>query len=64
MSNVALCFFLDQVMDQPRRVSQWSVVEVLDWLQCQCPAYMNVLQKAIIKHDIAGRALVFPLSFA
>lgn len=45
-------------MDQSKRVSQWSVGEVLDWLQCQCPAYMDILQKAIIKHDIAGRALL------
>ncbi|XP_075893806.1 sterile alpha motif domain-containing protein 12-like [Nelusetta ayraudi] len=45
-------------MDLPKRVSQWSVAEVLDWLQCQCPAYMGTLQKAIIKHDIAGRALL------
>lgn len=45
-------------MDLSKRVSQWSVAEVLDWLQCQCPAYMSTLQKAIIKHDIAGRALL------
>ncbi|KAM9339034.1 sterile alpha motif domain-containing protein 12-like [Symphorus nematophorus] len=45
-------------MDLSKRVSQWSVEEVLEWVEGQFPAYMNTLQKAIIKHDISGRALL------
>lgn len=42
------------VMDLSKRVSQWSVEEVLEWVQDQYPTHMNTLQKAIIKHAISG----------
>lgn len=45
-----------RVMDQSKRVSQWSVEEVLEWVQDQYPTLMNTLQKAIIKHAISGTA--------
>ncbi|KAM8846711.1 sterile alpha motif domain-containing protein 12-like [Synchiropus splendidus] len=45
-------------MDVGRRVSAWSVEEVLDWMEAQFPELAVVLQKAIIKHDISGRALL------
>ncbi|KAG7508528.1 sterile alpha motif domain-containing protein 12-like [Solea senegalensis] len=45
-------------MDQSKRVSLWTVEEVLEWVQDQYPAQMNKLHKAIIKHDISGRALL------
>ncbi|CAJ1078002.1 sterile alpha motif domain-containing protein 12-like [Xyrichtys novacula] len=41
-----------------KRVSLWSVEEVLEWLQDQHPAHMGTLQKAIMKHAISGRALL------
>ncbi|KAM9840494.1 sterile alpha motif domain-containing protein 12-like [Aulostomus maculatus] len=45
-------------MDLSKRVSLWSVEEVLDWVQEQHPDQVGVLHKAIIKHDISGRALL------
>ncbi|XP_068198902.1 sterile alpha motif domain-containing protein 12-like [Antennarius striatus] len=45
-------------MDMQKRVSLWSVEEVLGWLQDQYPEHMNTLQKAVIKHAISGRALL------
>lgn len=42
------------VMDQSKRVSLWSVEDVLEWVQDQYPAHMNMLHKAIIKHAISG----------
>lgn len=45
-------------MDLSKRVSSWSVEEVLEWMQEQYPAHMNTLHKAIIKHAISGRALL------
>lgn len=45
-------------MGLSKRVSLWSVEEVLEWVQDQYPAYMGTLQKAIIKHAISGRALL------
>lgn len=45
-------------MGLSKRVSLWSVEEVLEWVQDQYPAYMSTLQKAIIKHAISGRALL------
>lgn len=61
MLSFAECFYSAwRGMDLPKRVSQWSVAEVLDWLQCQCPAHMSTLQKGIIKHDIAGRSRAPP----
>ncbi|XP_029281278.1 sterile alpha motif domain-containing protein 12-like [Cottoperca gobio] len=45
-------------MDLSKRVSLWSVEEVLEWLQDQHPTLMGTLQKAIIKHAISGRVLL------
>ncbi|XP_059212527.1 sterile alpha motif domain-containing protein 12-like [Centropristis striata] len=45
-------------MDVSKRVSSWSVEEVLEWVQDQFPDHMGTLQKAIIKHAISGRALL------
>ncbi|XP_038582434.1 sterile alpha motif domain-containing protein 12-like [Micropterus salmoides] len=45
-------------MGLSKRVSLWSVEEVLEWVQAQHPAHMGTLQKAIIKHAISGRALL------
>ncbi|XP_067428992.1 sterile alpha motif domain-containing protein 12-like isoform X1 [Thunnus thynnus] len=45
-------------MDLSKRVSLWSVEEVLEWVQEQYPTQMGVLHKAIIKHAISGRALL------
>lgn len=45
-------------MDASKRVSSWSVEDVLEWLQQQHPAQMGVLHKAVMKHDISGRALL------
>ncbi|XP_041830967.1 sterile alpha motif domain-containing protein 12-like [Melanotaenia boesemani] len=45
-------------MDLSKRASSWSVEEVLEWVKEQHPAHMSTLQKAIIKHDISGRALL------
>lgn len=41
-------------MGLSKRVSLWSVEEVLEWAQDQFPAHMGTLQKAIIKHAISG----------
>lgn len=46
------------LMDASKRVSSWSVEEVLEWVEYQYPTYMSTLQKAIIKHAISGRALL------
>lgn len=45
-------------MGLSKRVSLWSVEDVLQWVQDQLPDHMGTLQKAIIKHDISGRALL------
>ncbi|XP_069028423.1 sterile alpha motif domain-containing protein 12-like [Embiotoca jacksoni] len=45
-------------MDASKRASSWSVEEVLEWVQEQCPAHMGLLHQAIIKHAISGRALL------
>ncbi|XP_076612866.1 sterile alpha motif domain-containing protein 12-like [Chaetodon auriga] len=45
-------------MGLSKRVSLWSVEEVLEWVQEQYPAHMSSLHKAIIKHAISGRALL------
>ncbi|XP_042247056.1 sterile alpha motif domain-containing protein 12-like [Thunnus maccoyii] len=45
-------------MDLSKRVSLWSVEEVLEWVQEQYPTQMGVLHKSIIKHAISGRALL------
>ncbi|XP_075940467.1 sterile alpha motif domain-containing protein 12-like [Anarhichas minor] len=45
-------------MGLSKRVSSWSVEEVLEWVQDQHPTHMGTLQKAIIKHAISGRALL------
>ncbi|XP_042359535.1 sterile alpha motif domain-containing protein 12-like [Plectropomus leopardus] len=45
-------------MSLSKRVSLWSVEEVLEWLQDHYPDCMGTLQKAIIKHAISGRALL------
>ncbi|XP_040017193.1 sterile alpha motif domain-containing protein 12 [Gasterosteus aculeatus] len=41
-----------------KRVSLWSVEEVLEWVQDQHPNHLGTLHKAIIKHAISGRALL------
>uniref|UniRef100_A0A3Q3FVN1 SAM domain-containing protein n=1 Tax=Labrus bergylta TaxID=56723 RepID=A0A3Q3FVN1_9LABR len=46
------------VMGLSKRVSLWSVEEVLEWMQDQLPTYMDKLHKAIIKHAISGRVLL------
>ncbi|KAM7367620.1 hypothetical protein PAMP_013906 [Pampus punctatissimus] len=45
-------------MDLSKRVSLWSVEEVLEWMQQQYPTQIDMLHKAIIKHSISGRALL------
>ncbi|XP_017293648.1 sterile alpha motif domain-containing protein 12-like [Kryptolebias marmoratus] len=45
-------------MGLSQRTSSWSVEQVLKWVQEQHPEHMSTLQKAIIKHDISGRALL------
>ncbi|XP_023285798.1 sterile alpha motif domain-containing protein 12-like [Seriola lalandi dorsalis] len=45
-------------MGLSKRVSSWTVEEVLEWVQEQYPTQMSTLQKAIIKHAISGRALL------
>ncbi|KAJ4928877.1 hypothetical protein JOQ06_004499, partial [Pogonophryne albipinna] len=45
-------------MGLSKRVSSWSVEEVLEWMQGYHPAKMDTLQKAIIKHAISGRVLL------
>ncbi|KAF1376868.1 hypothetical protein PFLUV_G00215950 [Perca fluviatilis] len=45
-------------MGLSKRVSSWSVEEVLEWVQDQYPTHMGTLHKAIIKHAISGRALL------
>ncbi|GAA6214942.1 sterile alpha motif domain-containing protein 12-like [Lates japonicus] len=45
-------------MDLSKRVSLWTVEEVLEWVQEQYPAHMSTLHKAIMKHAISGRALL------
>ncbi|XP_026196592.1 sterile alpha motif domain-containing protein 12-like [Anabas testudineus] len=45
-------------MGLSKRVSLWSVEEVLEWLQERYPAHINRLHKAVIKHAISGRALL------
>ncbi|XP_054617796.1 sterile alpha motif domain-containing protein 12-like [Dunckerocampus dactyliophorus] len=42
----------------PKRVSSWSVREVLEWLQERYPSQVGALQKAVMKHAISGRALL------
>ena len=43
-------------MDQSKRVSLWSVQEVLEWVEEQYPTQVGMLHKAIIKHAISGTA--------
>ncbi|KAM7395061.1 hypothetical protein PAMA_006693 [Pampus argenteus] len=45
-------------MDLSKRVSLWSVEEVLEWMQEQYPTQIDMLHKAIVKHGISGRALL------
>ncbi|CAG12978.1 unnamed protein product [Tetraodon nigroviridis] len=45
-------------MDLSKRVSRWSLEDVLAWLQDQRPSHAGALQKAFIKHAISGRALL------
>ncbi|KAG7222621.1 hypothetical protein INR49_016127 [Caranx melampygus] len=47
-----------EAMGLSKRVSSWTVEEVLDWMQEQYPDQMGTLHKAIMKHDISGRALL------
>lgn len=41
-------------MELSKRVSLWSVEEVLEWVQEQYPTQIDMLHKAIIKHAISG----------
>lgn len=41
-------------MDLSKRVSRWSLEDVLEWLQDQHPSQASTLQKAFIKHAISG----------
>ncbi|XP_061563071.1 sterile alpha motif domain-containing protein 12-like [Cololabis saira] len=45
-------------MGLSERASSWSVSEVLEWAQDKHPTHMSTLHKAIIKHEISGRALL------
>nr|XP_020443236.1 sterile alpha motif domain-containing protein 12-like [Monopterus albus]XP_020443238.1 sterile alpha motif domain-containing protein 12-like [Monopterus albus]XP_020443239.1 sterile alpha motif domain-containing protein 12-like [Monopterus albus] len=45
-------------MGLSKRVSLWSVEEVLEWVQKQQLTHISTLQKAIIKHAISGRVLL------
>ncbi|XP_040919726.1 sterile alpha motif domain-containing protein 12-like [Toxotes jaculatrix] len=45
-------------MGLSKRVSSWTVEEVLEWVQEQYPTHTSMFYKAIIKHDISGRALL------
>ncbi|XP_061560697.1 sterile alpha motif domain-containing protein 12-like isoform X2 [Phycodurus eques] len=45
-------------MEASKRVSSWSVQDVLEWIQKCYPSLVGVLQKAIMKHAISGRALL------
>ncbi|XP_028997828.1 sterile alpha motif domain-containing protein 12-like [Betta splendens] len=45
-------------MGLSKRVSSWSVEEVLQWLQEQYPEHLRRLQRAVITHAISGRALL------
>ncbi|XP_076010993.1 sterile alpha motif domain-containing protein 12-like [Genypterus blacodes] len=45
-------------MGLSKRVSSWSVEEVLNWIQEQYPAQMDTIHIAFIKHAISGRALL------
>lgn len=42
------------VMDLSKRVSRWSLEDVLEWLQDQHPGQARALQKVFIKHAISG----------
>lgn len=42
-------------MELSKRVSTWSVQDVLEWVQDQHPGHMSTLQRAFIKHDISGK---------
>ena len=48
------CWCGCRLMDLSKRVSLWTVQDVLEWVQEQCPAHVDTLQKAIIKHSISG----------
>lgn len=41
-------------MGLSKRVSLWTVEEVLDWVQEQYPTQMGTLHVAFIKHAISG----------
>ncbi|TNN63025.1 Sterile alpha motif domain-containing protein 12 [Liparis tanakae] len=41
-----------------KRVSMWSVEDVLEWVQDQHPGHMGAFHDAITKHAISGRALL------
>lgn len=43
-----------RVMGLSKRVSSWSVGEVLEWLQERYPGHASSLQKGVIKHAISG----------
>lgn len=53
------CWCGCQAMGLSKRVSSWTVQEVLEWMKEQYPDQMGTLHKAIMKHDISGATHVF-----
>ena len=47
-------------MEVSKRVSLWSVEDVLEWAQDQFPAHTGTLHTAIIQHAISGLRLHIP----
>ncbi|XP_077443737.1 sterile alpha motif domain-containing protein 12-like [Stigmatopora argus] len=45
-------------MESSKRVSTWSVQDVLEWIDQSYPSLVGVVQKAVMKHAISGRALL------
>ena len=42
-------------MDFQKRVSDWSVEEVLEWVEQQFPGQQSALQTAFLQHAVSGR---------
>ncbi|CAL8316754.1 unnamed protein product [Boreogadus saida] len=45
-------------MESSKRVSDWSVDEVLEWVEQQFPGQQSTLQTAFLQHAVSGRALL------
>lgn len=41
-------------MEASKRVSSWSVQDVLEWIEKCYPSLVGVLHKAVMKHAISG----------